>query len=223
MLLTHYQATAEVLTGLDKLRKSMNVVWLFTTNLVEELDPAFIDRCRLKEHVFAPAANCIYDMFRAEINAKLQRGDIINDSMLYNPSCGVETGSTPQDCPEPEEHPKELPSLDWACRHWLPTMNTAASTLQRIAAMATGLSGRNLRGLLDVALFTYFVDDAPSLYNALVALEAVVRKETRQTTDAGAVVDQQMVGDVEEDCDPPNSDGARLPLPIDTNIYSSDY
>jgi hypothetical protein len=30
---------------LDKLRKSINVVWIFTTNLLEDLDPAFVDRC----------------------------------------------------------------------------------------------------------------------------------------------------------------------------------
>jgi hypothetical protein len=220
--LTHVKATAEVLTGLDKLRKSINIVWLFTTNLMEELDSAFVDRCRLKEHVYAPAANCIYDMFRAEINAKLRRGEILVDSMLYSSCSEANSASTPQGHSESEQRTEEVPSLDWACRHWLPTINTAASTLQRIASQAAGLSGRNLRGLLDVALFTYFVDEVPSLHDALVALESLVQKETKDT---GTAADGHMLGDIEEDCELPKEDngGSRRVLPIDTNIYSSDY
>jgi hypothetical protein len=234
------QATAEVLTGLDKLRKSINVVWLFTTNLLEDLDPAFVDRCRLKEIINAPAASCAYDMLRTEINAKLRRGEILVDSMIYDLDHDAVSTTTPKDLPAPRsdvpphvhaESLGEIPTVEWARRYWPLTLNTAVVILQRIATLAAGLSGRNLRGLLDVALFTYWVDDddQPSLQAALAALEIIVRKETGRAGNdedsdslaEGELVGQADGGDVGE-LPVGGADCSRLALPIETNVYSSD-
>jgi hypothetical protein len=144
---------------LDRLRGNINVVWIFTTNLVEDLDPAFLDRCRLKEVINAPVVDCVYEMLRAEINTKIRQGEIVIDTMMYDPRYGINSaGSSTNTALICTEHLTELPSLDWATRYWPPAASTAVSILQRIATLAAGLSGRNLRGLLDVALFTYWVD-----------------------------------------------------------------
>ncbi|KAF1920158.1 P-loop containing nucleoside triphosphate hydrolase protein [Ampelomyces quisqualis] len=230
------RATAEVLTGLDKLRKTLNVVWLFTTNLPEDLDPAFVDRCRLKEHVHAPAANCVYDILRADINAKLRCGEILVGSAPRDglgeiigdcTTNGTSENGVPLCAAVDDDN---IPSLVWAGKCSPPAEGTAAATLQCIAANACGLSGRNLRGLLDVALFTYFVDETPSLSDALVALERVVQKEARQAgSGRGKSVEmmaqRKLVGQDGDGELPTSNHGAcsRPPLPIDTNVYSSDY
>jgi hypothetical protein len=222
---------------LDKLRKSINVVWLFTTNLPEELDPAFVDRCRLKETINAPVASCVYEMLRTEINAKIRRGEILVDSMIYDLAHAV-SNTTPHGPPRSAMHPHaeslgEIPTVEWARRHWAPTITgiTAVVILQQIATLAAGLSGRNLRSLLDVALFTYWVDDddQPSLQDALAALEIIVRKETGQTGGdedsdrlaGGELVGQADGGDVGE-LPVGGADCSRPTLPIETNVYSSD-
>jgi hypothetical protein len=230
------QATAEVLTGLDKLRKSVNIVWLFTTNLLEDLDCAFVDRCRLKETISAPVASCVYEMLRTEINAKIRRGEIVVDSMVYDLAHDAVSVTTTNSISSSvmhshAENPGEIPTVERANRHGSSTITTAVVNLQRIAALAAGLSGRNLRGLLDVALFTYWADDQPNLQDALAALEAVVRKESGQMrkggdADSDGLGEGELVTQADGDVEELPAGGAgcsRLTLPIDTNIYSSDY
>jgi hypothetical protein len=169
-------------------------------------------------------------MLRADIHAKLRCGEILIDSASPD---GYQ--ETKVDCITSETVANGgfldgIPSLDWVGGHLSPAAGTAASTLQCIAANACGLSGRNLRGLLDVALFTYFVDEAPYLSEALVALERVVQKEARQAESCGdksveIIAQQKHIGQ-DEDVELPASNNrvcSRLTLPIDTNVYSSDY
>jgi hypothetical protein len=167
---------------LDRLRRDINVVWIFTTNLVEYLDPAFLDRCRLKEVINAPVVDRVYEMLRAEINAKIRQGEIVIDTMIYGHPYEINSaGSSTNTALIGTEHLTELPSLDWATRYWPPAASTAVLILQRIATLAADLSGRNLRGLLDAALFKYWVDAQPNLLDALTTLEIVARKETDQS------------------------------------------
>jgi hypothetical protein len=194
----------------------------------------------LKEHVQAPAANCVYDMFRTNINAKLRYGEILVDPPLrvglqgLNGHCAT-NGTSDDRAPLGAEDQGEIPSLGWADRHLPQAEGTVASTLRTIAASACGLSGRNLRGLLDVALFTYFVDGPPYLSDALSALERVVQKEADQAGSGGRTKDEigarrKLVGQdedagQEEDVELPENNYSacsRLPLPIDINVYSSD-
>jgi hypothetical protein len=222
------------------LRRSINVVWLFTTNLLDALDPAFVDRCRLKESIDAPATSCVYEMLRTEINAKIRRGEIVVDCLVYDVardavrdavSVTTSEGSSNSGMHPNTEGASEIPSIEWANRNWPPTTTTAVVVLQRIATLAAGLSGRNLRGLLDVALLTYWVDDQPNLRNALAALEVIVRKETGQTGKASHEDSDHLgLGELGHQAEadagelPLGDVGySRLVLPIDINVYSSDY
>jgi hypothetical protein len=221
---------------LDRLRKSVNIVWLFTTNLPDTLDPAFVDRCRLKESINAPATSCVYEMLRTDINAKIRRGKIVMDSLVYDVAHDAVSVTTSGDSSTNDMHPNtegasKIPTIEWANRNWPPTITTAVVALQRIATLAAGLSGRNLRGLLDVALFKYWVNDQPNVRDALAALEVIVRKETGQTVEAShegsdnlreGELGHQAGADAGE---LPFGDAgySRLVLPIDINVYSSDY
>jgi hypothetical protein len=221
---------------LDKLRKSINIVWLFTTNLLDTLDPAFVDRCRLKKSINAPATSCVYEMLRTEINAKIRRGKIVIDSLVYDVAHDAVSVTTPEGSSTNDIHPNteganEIPTIEWASINWPPTTTTAVVVLQRIATLAAGLSGRNLRGLLDVALFTYWINDPPNLRDALAALEVIVREETGQTVEAnhegsGNLGEGGLGHPAEADAgELPVGDAgySRLVLPIDVNVYSSDY
>ena len=54
----------------------------FTMNLLEDLDPACVDKRCHEEKINAPAVNSIYKMLRAEPNAKIQLGEIVFDTLF---------------------------------------------------------------------------------------------------------------------------------------------
>jgi hypothetical protein len=204
-------------------------VWLFTTNLKEDLDPAFIDRCRLNEMINAPMANSVFEILRTGINDKIQHGEILLDALIYDQASDTIMTDPPEVLSQSDgdkllraERPAGLPTLTWAARTWPSTAITAVSILYRIAELAAGLSGRNLRGLVDVTLFECFADDAPNLRDALEALESVVRREAVQGArigldDATAAVGIRPSGTT-DDSDIEFVTG----LPIEQNEYSDD-
>lgn len=179
-----------MLTGLDKLRTSVDIVWLFTTNLVEDLDPAFVDRCRLKEEINAPVADTVYEIFRADLNSKMRNTEILIDGMIYDQRREDDNVNATEVLLEDHtttdnSHIGSIPALEWARFHSPPTATTAVSILRKIARLAVGLSSRNLRGLVDVALFKHVTEDQPRLREVLSALEVVVRKEITEHTVVG--------------------------------------
>jgi hypothetical protein len=113
-----------MLQGLDQLRRFPNVVCLFTTNLIENLDVAFISRCRLKKHIDVPVANGAFQILRHELNCLIKHGDIIVDTMLFD--AGHSSPSPNSDAPD--YHLSEIPSLYWAVE-----VKTAVTELRGIA------------------------------------------------------------------------------------------
>ncbi|KAL5117203.1 hypothetical protein ACEQ8H_004892 [Pleosporales sp. CAS-2024a] len=193
------RATAEVLTGLDQLRCSINIVWIFTTNLVQELDPAFVDRCLFRKAVNAPESDCIYEMLRMDIDARIQRGEISRTGM-------------PSDQPSATVEPM---SSDASATQWL--------VLREIAHLCAGLSARHLRGLLDIALVKGEVHSQTELQGVLSTLKALVQDEVGACQEDGSAGRAEAV--TEEDVDLPTEglqDDGPGPLPIDVNVYSSD-
>lgn len=151
---------------------------MFTSNLIGSLDSAFIDRCCLEEEVNTPATECVFEILRKEINGLLQCGIVFCETMIYeawSDSTVTTRASTPN----------LIPSRQWANIHWPSTATTAVSELYRIAMLAKGLSGRKLKGLVTNAQYKYLVDEPSDLRDLLVALEAVIRKATRQRTNVG--------------------------------------
>ncbi|KAK9369018.1 P-loop containing nucleoside triphosphate hydrolase protein [Lipomyces kononenkoae] len=54
-----------LLTELDKLRSARNVLILTTSNLIDAMDPAFIDRVDVKQYVGLPSTAAIYEILRS--------------------------------------------------------------------------------------------------------------------------------------------------------------
>lgn len=197
--------------------------------LHHQSDPAFLDRCRLKEQIDAPAVDCIFEILRGDINTKIQQGDIVVKSLTYDVPCDSIMTDDAEVHPSSDITsasvgiPAAVPTLSWAATNWPPTAVTAVSLLRQIASLADGLSARNLRGLLDVIIFETFAEDAvPELRDTLDALEVVIRREAMQAPEARQVIASAMRGvspcaaTDEQDFD------VFEELPIETNQYSDD-
>ncbi|KAG9243387.1 P-loop containing nucleoside triphosphate hydrolase protein [Calycina marina] len=61
------RATNSLLTGLDRVGKKSNVVFLCTSNMLGSLDLAFLDRCGIRIPVIAPAPAIQYEILRMSI------------------------------------------------------------------------------------------------------------------------------------------------------------
>lgn len=70
------RATNAVLTGFDQLRSCSNVLLLCTTNLIDCLDPAFLDRCSIKRKMPVPTERSAYRILCTGINELVHTGRI---------------------------------------------------------------------------------------------------------------------------------------------------
>lgn len=71
------QATNQLLTALDRLRHLPNIIVCCTSNLLEAIDPAFLDRVDIKQHVPSPSPSAIYNIFRSCLN-ELVRSSLVD-------------------------------------------------------------------------------------------------------------------------------------------------
>lgn len=79
------RATNALLTGLDRAKKQPNVVFLCTSNMLDCLDPAFLDRCGLRIAIENPSIGVQYEILRARLQHMITDGLIISDTVP--PSC----------------------------------------------------------------------------------------------------------------------------------------
>ncbi|KAM0722028.1 hypothetical protein Q7P37_002954 [Cladosporium fusiforme] len=62
------RATNQLLTALDRLRNLPNILVCCTSNLIEAIDSAFLDRVDIKQYVPAPSSSAVYNIFRSCLN-----------------------------------------------------------------------------------------------------------------------------------------------------------
>src|SRR5882757_3433141 len=70
------RATNALLTGLDRTRSYPNLIFLCTSNMLESLDSAFLDRCGLKRSVDPPSFASQYEILRSRTQKLIARGVI---------------------------------------------------------------------------------------------------------------------------------------------------
>lgn len=70
------RATNALLTGLDRTRSYTNLIFLCTSNMLEFLDSAFVDRCGLKRSVEPPSLASQYEILRSRTQKLIARGVI---------------------------------------------------------------------------------------------------------------------------------------------------
>lgn len=86
------RATNALLTGLDRAKKQPNVVFLCTSNMLDCLDAAFLDRCGLRIAVENPSVAVQYEILRARLQNMVSDGLIISEDVL--PLCRWSSNTT---------------------------------------------------------------------------------------------------------------------------------
>ncbi|KAE8446858.1 hypothetical protein EG329_011489 [Mollisiaceae sp. DMI_Dod_QoI] len=76
------RATNALLTGLDKTKNYPNLIFLCTSNMLDALDDAFLDRCGLKRAVTMPSIASQYEILRKRIQKLVDRRVIQTEKVL---------------------------------------------------------------------------------------------------------------------------------------------
>lgn len=173
------RATNQLLTALDRIRYQPNVIILCTSNLHQAIDPAFIDRLDYEIEIPSLGNGPIYEILRSTVNELIRSKFISNEPYPY-----------PEDVAALVDDSTYLPSYDRVpSLHKYP--DVPATVLARIAEDCIGLSGRRLRKLPLLAIFTYTWGGSCSLKDALEALQMAVEQGKSRKS---APKDLQMAG-----------------------------
>ncbi|KAK6438246.1 hypothetical protein LTR95_005555 [Oleoguttula sp. CCFEE 5521] len=153
------RATNQVLTALDRLRHLPNVITLCTSNMIEAIDPAFLDRVDIKQYIPSPSTSAIYNIFRSCLN-ELVRSKLITAA-------------------------DKIPTLATTHMTLLNSPDSAGHRLCKLSERCAKLamSGRTLRRLPVLGLATYTWGAAQTLDNAVAALEKAVEQEVLSRTE----------------------------------------
>ncbi|PUU80630.1 P-loop containing nucleoside triphosphate hydrolase protein [Tuber borchii] len=159
-----------LLMGLDKLRHKNNVIVLTTSNLLEAMDAAFLDRADIKQYVNPPTASAIYVILRTCLNELIRCG-LIEDQVFHSlfhffPWLRCKKRAIP--CPEE------------ARMNIFSQPNAPSSKLWRCANECTSFSGRTLRRLPVLMHAGYIQREKCTLDEALEALEMAVQDVKRE-------------------------------------------
>ena len=209
------RATNQLLTALDRLRHLPNVITLCTSNLIESIDRAFLDRVDIKQFIPSPSPAAIYSIFRSCLN-ELIRNNLItaptpSQSPDGPPKCkaarldksGKGRTKTPATGPSPGPRTEvatpvpEVPSYSAMLLSADDEPRSAGRRLWTLAQRCEGLSGRKLRRLPVLGLAMYTWGGPTSIDETVSALEAAVYQEL------------QVEKEKEEECKGPGGQFAR--------------
>lgn len=160
------RATNQLLTALDKLRYKSNVMVFCTSNLLEAVDGAFLDRVDIKQYIGNPSEGATYDILRSCLNELARCGVLVPTTTDH------ENGAEKR-----ELATNPFPSFLEVNVLLQDRPDTLGFQLWQIAQTCTGMSGRTLRRLpfLGLAMNTY--SDPVLLIEGLEALSLAVDKE----------------------------------------------
>lgn len=180
------RATNQVLTALDRLRHRPNVLVLCTSNLITTIDPAFLDRVDVKQHIPNPCSAAAYDILRSSLN-ELIRCNIL----IPSPDPDDDVEKPDLDVVQLVGETLSSRSDDWILMDSdsIPTLlymnvclwdraHCPARKLWNISQRCEGLSGRALRRLPFLALALHTHSDPCTVHEALAALAVAVDEET---------------------------------------------
>jgi len=201
------RATNQLLTALDRLRNLPNIIVICTSNLIDAIDSAFLDRADIKQLIPSPSPAAIYNIFRSCLN-ELVRSSLIDSSVESNPPAINLAPSTPppktsKPATRTSKNKRKLDDIDavevpssssadtWSLiskPQSIPTFsemkvkfsNLPSSPAHRVWTLAQrcqGLSGRTLRRLPILGLAMYTWGGVCSLPEAVSALEKAVEQE----------------------------------------------
>ncbi|OLL23724.1 Pachytene checkpoint protein 2 [Neolecta irregularis DAH-3] len=143
-----------LLTQLDRLKSKPNVLVMATSNLLEAMDEAFIDRAGIVSFVGNPALAAIYSILRSCLN-ELARARVI-------------------------ESQEQIITYAEAIMKLYSCPASDSSKLYRISEICKGMSGRLLRGLPVIAFSRYIQKPGLSLADMISALYQVAKEEQKR-------------------------------------------
>ncbi|KAF9603223.1 hypothetical protein IFM89_034556 [Coptis chinensis] len=128
-ILVSFQVVNALLTQMDKLKSSPNVIILTTSNITAAIDVAFVDRADIKAYVGPPTVQARYEILRSCIQELIRTGILAEDRLCL---------------PNYESLRQELNVRD---RQEPNTALHLPKQLLEAAEICEGLSGRTLRKL----------------------------------------------------------------------------
>ncbi|GJJ07734.1 hypothetical protein Clacol_001939 [Clathrus columnatus] len=142
-----------LLTQLDKLRHKKNVLVMATSNLVQAIDSAFIDRADIIQYVGLPPREAIYEILRTCLMELIKKGVVAAVDVPTLIQADVYS-KTARDVGQSEQVDHIL--LDHRERS-----NRVGLRLLRLSEKCKGISGRTLRRLPVLAHARYIGDPIP--------------------------------------------------------------
>ncbi|EGP86211.1 uncharacterized protein MYCGRDRAFT_44997, partial [Zymoseptoria tritici IPO323] len=178
------RATNQLLTALDKLRLSPNILVLCTSNLIGAIDPAFLDRVDIKQLIPSPSPEAIYNIFRSCLN-ELVRASLIDMAATDSAPRSAVAPETPRaSSPQPSSpwtilEPVTVPTFEDMTFLDADSPDSPGRLVWALAQKCEGFSGRTLRRLpiLGLAMHTWGGDC--SLIDAIAALAAAIEQELK--------------------------------------------
>ncbi|KAK3677613.1 hypothetical protein LTR78_002463 [Recurvomyces mirabilis] len=174
------RATNQLLTALDRIRRLPNVLVLCTSNLISEIDQAFLDRVDIKQHIPSPSAEAVYEILRSCLNEMI-RITLIDMPIVPKKASKKRKGGTDAKSDEPwtKVTTTGVPTFSETQLYHLSDVQSAGARVWSIAQQCQGFSGRTLRRLPILGLAMYTWGGQISLQDAISALEAAVEQELR--------------------------------------------
>jgi SpoVK/Ycf46/Vps4 family AAA+-type ATPase len=158
------RATNALLTGLDRTRNYPNLIYLCTSNMLESLDAAFVDRCGFRRSIKPPSLESQYEILRSRTQKLIDRGVIQSLEVLPNY----------KDADVQSEVSADHPGSKLLAIVKLIRSGNAH------AVSGTEISGRSLTQLPEQAVLRYLRDQECDLELALGFMERFVLSEQRQ-------------------------------------------
>ncbi|KAL3417819.1 cell division control protein 48 [Phlyctema vagabunda] len=153
------RATNTMLTGLDRVRVHANLIILCTSNMLDNLDAAFLDRCGLKLGVDIPSRAAQYAILKGRLEGLMARG-------VIKPKLAI-----------PPFEIAELNSYDLTLSENLP----GARLLKIVTAINDGeFSGRSLTQLPEISIMRYLRDEDCDLLMAFGFMNRYIISQQQQ-------------------------------------------
>jgi pachytene checkpoint protein 2 len=200
------RATNQLLTALDRLRGLPNIIVICTSNLIDSIDCAFLDRVDIKQLIPVPSQAAIYNIFRSCIN-ELIRSELVDSHTpgsaqpssdpvappstppnnrpttrpkkraKRNPAPVQALQVVPSSSPSLGSAPQTLPTFSELQVKFLHQASSPAYRVWDLAKRCHGLSGRTLRRLPILGLAMYTWGGRVGVDEAVTALEKAVEQE----------------------------------------------
>ncbi|KAH8665204.1 P-loop containing nucleoside triphosphate hydrolase protein [Tricladium varicosporioides] len=186
------RATNALLTGLDRTRKLTNLLYLCTSNMVDQLDTAFVDRCGLKLFVGSPSPAAQYVILSRRIQSLVDRGLIRSDEMLPPYKVAFDTAGQTN---------KETPGT-----MILEVVDLLNQQIVQTSPSDISISGRALAQLPEQSILRYLRDEICDIKTALGFIKRFVLSQHQPSrsaqggnqTEVSTHMEQQVSGEDSE-------------------------